>query len=120
MFEELKENKKVEVNSLAEWVLIEKIGGDIYNWLTKEFVDIRLIEHYGCYYKFKLEKKLDFSIGYLFGKIEDVKERLKINEYSLSQTTLEQIFNMFATENDGTQSKKRMSGQFGNRSTPKE
>ena len=120
LFEELKENKKVEVKSLAEWVLIEKIGGDIFNWLTKEFVDIRLIEHYGCYYKFKLEKKLDFSIGYLFGKIEDVKERLKINEYSLSQTTLEQIFNMFATENDGTQSKKRMSGQFGNRSTPKE
>jgi len=28
--------------------------------------------------------------------IEDNKEKLEISEYSLSQTTLEQIFNMFA------------------------
>lgn len=36
------------------------------------------------------------SIGYLFGLIETKKEEFAISEYSASQTTLEQIFQMFA------------------------
>lgn len=110
LYEELKENKKLDVRSLVEWVLLEKLGNLIYDWLEKEFGEIRLIEHYGSYYKFKLEKNQNFSIGYLFGRIEEVKAQLSINEYSLSQTTLEQIFNMFASEGDVSKSKKRMSG----------
>ena len=110
LHEELKENKKIDVNSLAEWIILEKIGINISQWLEKEFRNIRLIEHYGSYYKFKLEKREDITIGGLFGKIEDAKEGLKIEEYSLSQTTLEQIFNMFATEGEGNKLRQRLSG----------
>jgi ATP-binding cassette subfamily A (ABC1) protein 3 len=113
LHEELKENSKLDAKSLCEWVLLESIGNNIYAWLVQEFKDIRLIEHYGSYYKFKLEKTNNVTIGALFGKIEEVKNQLKINEYSLSQTTLEQIFNMFASETEGAKSKKRFSGQFG-------
>jgi len=109
LHEELKENKKVEAKSLAEWIILEKIGLNIHEWLEKEFRRISLIEHYGSYYKFKLEKRDEVSIGALFGKIEDVKVQLKIEEYSLSQTTLEQIFNMFATESEGALLKNRLS-----------
>lgn len=109
LHEELKESGKIEVKSLAEWILLENIGDEIYGWLVKEFKEVKLIEHYGSYYKFKLEKNQNYSIGYLFGMIEDVKDKLKINEYSLSQTTLEQIFNMFATESDAPKSKMRLS-----------
>ena len=109
LYEELKENKKVEVKSLAEWIILEKIGFNIHEWLENEFKNVSLIEHYGSYYKFKLEKRNDISIGALFGKIEDVKVQLKIEEYSLSQTTLEQIFNMFATESEGAVLKNRLS-----------
>ena len=112
LHEELKERKQVDVRSLAEWVLLESIGSKIFEWLVSEFKEVRLIEHYGSYYKFKLEKAQNFSIGYLFGKIEDVKMNLMIQEYSLSQTTLEQIFNMFATEGENSKVKKRMSGRF--------
>jgi hypothetical protein len=40
------------------------------------------------------------TIGYLFGVIEDAKDGLGISEYTLSQTTLEQIFNMFASQTE--------------------
>lgn len=36
------------------------------------------------------------SIGYIFGLIESHKENFGIAEYSVSQTTLEQIFQTFA------------------------
>ena len=49
------------------------------------------MEHYNDYYKFRVPK-VDKSIGYLFGLIENKKEDFGISEYSVGQTTLEQIF----------------------------
>ena len=112
LHEELKERKQVDVRSLAEWVLLESIGSKIFEWLIVEFKEVRLIEHYGSYYKFKLEKAQNFSIGFLFGKIEEVKMNLMIQEYSLSQATLEQIFNMFVTEGENSKAKKRMRERY--------
>ena len=112
LYEELKENGKLEAHSLAEWIVLENIGTEIHEWLKKEFKSIRLIEHYGSYYKFKIvnDSGKTLSIGTIFGKIEEVKEDLKIFEYSLSQTTLEQIFNMFASEGEGNRMRMRMGG----------
>jgi len=42
------------------------------------------------------------SIAALFGTIESVKAQLKIVDYSISQTTLEQIFNGFAKKQSFT------------------
>jgi len=39
-----------------------------------------------------------YSIGYLFGQMEEIKDTFSISEYSVSQTSLEQIFNIFARE----------------------
>ena len=38
------------------------------------------------------------TIGYLFGLIEDRKNDFSIAEYSVSQTSLEQIFQSFANQ----------------------
>ncbi len=40
----------------------------------------------------------NYSIGYLFGLMEDIKNDYDFSEYQVSQTTLEQIFNNFAKE----------------------
>jgi ATP-binding cassette subfamily A (ABC1) protein 3 len=56
---------------------------------------VELLEHYNDYFKLKVEKKAK-SIGFLFGMIEGLKAECKISEYSVSQTTLEQIFQTFA------------------------
>jgi len=97
--DEMNESGKLGINNLVEWIIVERYGQAIYRWLTDEFVDITLIEHYGTYFKYRLEKQSK-GIGDIFGRIEDAKEDLYVSEYSLSQTTLEQIFNMFATEGE--------------------
>lgn len=40
--------------------------------------------------------RLDKSIGYVFGIVEAMKAKYDVSEYSVSQTTLEQIFQSFA------------------------
>lgn len=53
----------------------------------------------------KIVDQQEKSIGYLFGFIEKMKantEKFVINEYQAQETTLEQIFNQFAKENDFT------------------
>jgi hypothetical protein len=54
-----------------------------------------VLEHYSDYFKLKVEK-IDKSIGFLFGMIEGTKTDCAVSEYSVSQTTLEQIFQNFA------------------------
>ena len=50
---------------------------------------------------FKIKKSLNSkSIGFLFTLLEKEKDACEITEYSIQQTTLEQIFNKFA-ENQG-------------------
>ena len=44
--------------------------------------------------------KLDKTVGYLFGAMEKNKEEYDIQDYSISQTTLEQIFHEFAQGKD--------------------
>ena len=47
-------------------------------------------------FKMKKNKSKNISIGYLFGLFELHKEDCFITEYSIQQTSLEQIFNKFA------------------------
>lgn len=48
----------------------------------------------------KIPKPGNKSIGYLFGFMEILLSQHPIKDYSAQQTTLEQIFNSFAKEND--------------------
>ena len=40
------------------------------------------------------------KLGQMFGAIENNKDQLHIQDYSISQTSLEQIFNQFAAQQD--------------------
>lgn len=61
------------------------------------FKEVNLLEHYSNSYTFRTSRD-SYSIGYLFGLMEDIKQEFEISEYSVTQTTLEQIFNNFARE----------------------
>ena len=93
---QLQAEKKILPASLVEWFMITAAGDAILEFLKQIDPNVKLVEQYFTFYKFQLQKSEATSIGYLFGLIEDNKESLEISEYSLSQTTLEQIFNMFA------------------------
>jgi hypothetical protein len=56
---------------------------------------VEILSHHNSSFKFRVLRH-DKSIGFLFGLVEDLKEEFGISEYSASQTTLEQIFQMFA------------------------
>ena len=55
------------------------------------------MEHYGNNWKLKVSRD-NYSIGFLFGMMEDIQVQYDISEYQVTQTTLEQIFNNFALE----------------------
>jgi hypothetical protein len=59
---------------------------------------VELLEQCSDFYKLKVPRQ-DVTIGYLFGMVEDKKDQCKISEYSVSQTSLEQIFQTFANMN---------------------
>lgn len=61
------------------------------------FVSVELLEHYYNSYLVKVSRD-NYSIGFLFGMMEEQKANYEISEYSVSQTTLEQIFNNFAKD----------------------
>ena len=60
-----------------------------------------MIEQCSDFFKFRVPKE-DKTIGWLFGNIEDNKTALRISEYSVNETSLEQIFATFALMNVNT------------------
>lgn len=88
----------MDTNNALNWIYIEEAGMKIINELVKEFPSVEILEHYSDYYKLRIPRG-DKSIGFVFGFIEGRKQDLKISEYSVSQTTLEQIFQAFANQN---------------------
>ena len=79
---------KVLVGELLKWSYIQTQGDALIAELKKNFSKVTIVEHYDCSYTLKLSKD-DYSIGYLFGLMEEIKEQFMISEYSVAQTSLE-------------------------------
>ncbi|OMJ73092.1 hypothetical protein SteCoe_28294 [Stentor coeruleus] len=96
IFSNLHNDGFISKEALASWCLIENQGFFIKAWLEKEFVEVEIIEHYNLMSKFKLKRQFVKSIGYLFSVIEIGKVNMRISDYAICMTSLEQIFNRFA------------------------
>mmetsp|Transcript_9642 Transcript_9642/g.10899 ORF Transcript_9642/g.10899 Transcript_9642/m.10899 type:complete len:291 (-) Transcript_9642:47-919(-) len=81
--------------ALINWEYILNNNLEVVNVLVSEFGEASLIEQIAPRYRYKVPKG-DKSVGYFFSLMETMKEKLDLDEYSASQTTLEQIFNGFA------------------------
>ncbi|KAJ8535329.1 hypothetical protein ON010_g13409 [Phytophthora cinnamomi] len=55
-----------------------------------------------CRFKVRGDSK-DVKLSRMFALVEDIKSKMHIREYSVSQTTLEQIFNSFASQQEEEQ-----------------
>ena len=86
---------KVSVTHLLEWVHVMEHGLLIIQQLAEIFGSVEVLEQFNEYFKLRVLRQ-DKSIGFVFGLMESNKEKFHIAEYSASQTTLEQIFQMFA------------------------
>lgn len=74
---------------------MQQNGVTIIDKLARIFKNVELVEQCADFYKLKVPRD-DKTIGYLFGLIEDMKTEANISEYSVTQTSLEQIFQNFA------------------------
>ena len=74
--------------------------------IVDKFETVELIEFIDTRFLFRVPKG-DKTIGFFFGYLEELKTRCNIQEYSASETTLEQIFNSFAWEDEQTVKQRR-------------
>ena len=83
----------------ANFLLIQKHAMEIAHILANEFGEVRVPEHIGNFFKFRVDKsKPCHTIGFLFGLLQDIVEKYNITQYSASQTSLNQIFQTFAKQ----------------------
>merc|ERR1719359_162490 len=85
---------KVAPKVLAEWWIFAMRFQAMHAFVPKLADKVELIEWHSPMARYKLITGK--SLGELFGQVEESKMILKVLEYSISATTLEQIFNSFA------------------------
>jgi ATP-binding cassette, subfamily A (ABC1), member 3 len=97
--ESLESDKFISIKSLVKWEYILRNNWTALEALVKEFGSAKLLEQYSPRFRYRVPRA-DKSVGYFFSFMEILQIKLDIDEYSASQTTLEQIFNGFARNKD--------------------
>merc|ERR1711871_568275 len=94
----------VTLKHLASWTLLEIINDDISTFFTDTFGTFKVHERQPT--KLRMEISADLvdgtrrPVSSIFKAIESQKTRLHIQEYAMAQTSLEQIFNHFAAQQE--------------------
>ena len=84
------------VGDVLQWAHCEYYAAKLIDNLTNSFGSCTVIDKQsGGLLNLKIPRN-NRSIGFVFGFMEENKARCQVQEYSATQTTLEQIFNMFA------------------------
>ena len=89
----------VAVDVFAHWWAFETVGARLNAFMKESFRGCRLVERHGEFFRFQLPE-LHMPLSEAFGTLEGSKDDLRIATYSMSQTTLEQIFNVFASQQE--------------------
>ena len=98
----MKQLNGISINYLLSWIFYVQNAIKFVNSGKNNFEEIIVEENMENSFLFKMKKKKENnkSIGYLFGLFETYKDECFITEYSLQETSLEQIFNEFAVKQD--------------------
>lgn len=97
-------NTWVACKHLASWCILETYFDSLCEFLTATFGGFVLRERQGSKVRVEisafdvLNSTGRRKLSTIFGSIEARKQELNIQEYSVSQTSLEQIFNFFAAQ----------------------
>uniref|UniRef100_A0A7S3XYS2 ABC transporter domain-containing protein n=1 Tax=Heterosigma akashiwo TaxID=2829 RepID=A0A7S3XYS2_HETAK len=96
---ELVAHGHIQAQSLVSWLLLEQRCIAAHSFVERFFEHSVLRERQGPKFRFEYPVQ-DKPLGRMFAILEENKASLKIKEYSLSQTSLEQIFNHFANQQE--------------------
>ena len=91
-------NGNINIRVLLSWIFFVENAIKFIMKGKKYFEEIILPEFIENNFLFKMKKSKssNYSIGFFFGLYEESKEECFITEYSIQQTSLEQIFNKFS------------------------
>ena len=112
---EIKINNDIPIRTLISWTFFIENALKFVRKAQNYFEAIILTEFIDNNFLFKMKKNQDTkSIGFFFGLFESNKSECFVTEYSIRQTSLEQIFNMFeekhkkASSNDEEEKKEEI------------
>lgn len=99
-----RKNRKLKVIKESEHVSAQDIAISLFTQnaciatieeLCQVFGQVELLEKYGGFMSMRVARQQK-TIGFVFGYLDEIKGHCDISEYSVSQTSLEQIFQGFA------------------------
>lgn len=90
----VEESKQISVHDVAYQIFTQTKMCGVLTEMCRVYDEVELLEKYGSYMKIRVTKGQ--SLGTLFGLVESIKGKYMVSDYSVSQTTLEQIFQSFA------------------------
>ena len=94
---ELEIKGRLKIRQLLSWIFFVTNSLKLIKKAKENFEEIILTEFIDNNFLFKIKKSENgISIGFLFGLFESLRNECHVTEYSIQQTSLEQIFNQFA------------------------
>ena len=98
LLRDMEKNNGISISNLINWIFYCENAIKFVKFGYDNFANIIIKENMDNNFLFKMKKKQKGgkSIGYLFGLYETHKDACFITEYSIQQTSLEQIFNQFS------------------------
>ena len=99
------QDANITLTSLSSWLLLEEKVDRLYGFFQNNFGAFQVKERQISKVRVEISVTMEDgvsrrSLSTLFGLIERNKEVLGIRDYSISQTSLEQIFNQFAAQQE--------------------
>jgi ABC-type multidrug transport system ATPase subunit len=101
VWKEAKSPTGIDLNEIAEFASGELRMRVLYEFMNTTYPGNVLRERQDSKTRYEVSSK-DMRIGDIFAAIEGNKARLMVAEYGVSQTSLEQVFNMHAAEAEKT------------------
>ena len=97
IYHEILVSGNTSIQTLINWSRYVSCAMKMIGVVLPHFDEIILAEFIENNFLFKIKKSENSkTIGFLFSLLESQKEPCQITEYSIQQTSLEQIFNKFA------------------------
>lgn len=97
IFKEAGSPTGIDLCGLAEFATTELRMRLLQDFITENYPENALRERQDTKTRYEVGSK-DVQIGNIFAAIEENKDRLMVSEYGVSQTSLEQVFNIFAAQ----------------------
>ena len=103
IIEEINFGSYVNLSRIISWIYFLENALKMIQIILKDFPEIHCSDYGENNFVFKIKRNRnedEKTIGYLFGIIEENSNKFNIQKYFLQLTSLEQIFNKFASETE--------------------